>query len=1122
MQTAVDIVVKANTSALTKLDRALKTSNNTLDKFSGSISKKLEAGFARGGVAAQGFARKVNSALARAEQSVVKFQGKLKGLSGALTAAGAGIALKNTIGGAADFAQIEIRLKALSKEYSEFGKIQKIVAQNAETFNLSQKDAAQSFAQTYARLRPLGVELNEIQSVYKGFNAVAIATGTSAQTASEAFFQLSQAIGSNSLQGDELVSILERVPGVAKLIADDIGVTVGELKKLGSEGKITSDILIKSISKGFDLNRDKIEEILKLSPAQQFQKFNNSLSDLSNTIGTELLPVVTPMVQALTGALEIFGRLPGPAKTASAAIFGLAGAVTVLSGALNTFGITLTKSGMLKFLALGGKVALVAAPFAAVAIAMEDAAKAKKKLDDALNSDSLEEVEGELKRVRTAQEEFRAALEKVKNTDYYKGQIEDVNRLERELEEASLQADELARRRQLIIDLKINVPYPNFDQMGPGFSAELTKELAALGYDYTPGEEVKPLKKKKSGIDKVTSYAKGKSDDLFRHQQDLDDARYDHKMELERLLYEQQRENQQRLNRLAELALPVAARSQFSILAALENDIAAVEAKGRELENKVKASERNLEQAKTSAAAARAMGMPVTTSGGRYIEGGYGPKGPNHYGAHFDIKRLDGAFFNRSALDRYVRVNGMPLSSGYTVPGPTGGSFGAMRDGGTRVHNAWDYAFGGGTALTLHNGAKFTSSSRGSYGDNTVLMTPEGDFYRIIHGTFEPGTGAANQLSGADMSAALGGGGVGVAEAQLEADKAKRDMFNKDKEIADAFLIRQAEFVDSFKGQTEAIQGQTEVLQLRNRLQLEGVRSEVIDGEVKKLEANRMIENSTLSLNKALEMKIITQDQYNKLLEQTNALAGENVKAIEDQTAATIAANDALKVKQQAEQLAGKISSEITGALGDVIKGTKSVEEAFSEMLTNIGNMFIDMAMQILQSAITKQLVGLFSGLLGGGFSGGGIAPSMNSGLPLNGFADGGYVTSPQIAQIGEGGQPEYVIPASEMNGAMKRWNAGQRGDAVINGPEPMADGSEGGGYSAPVTSTFKLETTVINGVEYATVDQVREMGRAASAAKRVQSLAKPGHIGRRQRQSFGEACNWSLILLTAILLTAR
>ena len=47
-------------------------------------------------------------------------------------------------------------------------------------------------------------------------------------------------------------------------------------------------------------------------------------------------------------------------------------------------------------------------------------------------------------------------------------------------------------------------------------------------------------------------------------------------------------------------------------------------------------------------------------------------------------------------------------------------------------------------------------------------------------------------------------------------------------------------------------------------------------------------------------------------------------------------------------------------------------------------------------------------------------------------FAEGGYVSGPTQAVVGEGGEPEYIIPASKMDGAMQRYSAGMRGSSMI------------------------------------------------------------------------------------------
>ena len=68
-------------------------------------------------------------------------------------------------------------------------------------------------------------------------------SGTGAQAATAAMYQLTQAMASGKLQGDELHSVLEQAPMVAQAIAKYMNVSLGELKKLGADGKITADII---------------------------------------------------------------------------------------------------------------------------------------------------------------------------------------------------------------------------------------------------------------------------------------------------------------------------------------------------------------------------------------------------------------------------------------------------------------------------------------------------------------------------------------------------------------------------------------------------------------------------------------------------------------------------------------------------------------------------------------------------------------------------------------------------------------------------------------------------------------------------------------------------------------
>lgn len=106
-------------------------------------------------------------------------------------------------------------------------------------------------ATLYARLTratgDLAVSQDQVIEATRLINQAFVAGGASAQEQASAVLQLSQALQSGVLQGDELRSLRETSPILLQAIAKEFGVAQGALKKLGAEGKLTSDRIFKSI-----------------------------------------------------------------------------------------------------------------------------------------------------------------------------------------------------------------------------------------------------------------------------------------------------------------------------------------------------------------------------------------------------------------------------------------------------------------------------------------------------------------------------------------------------------------------------------------------------------------------------------------------------------------------------------------------------------------------------------------------------------------------------------------------------------------------------------------------------------------------------------------------------------
>jgi len=466
-------------SAVAQLNRA-SAATNKLDNAVRNMNGRLRDSRTR-------FAASGNAAKQASSQ--------FNNLKQAIAGIGLAALAKQVLGNAAQFEQLQLRIKTLSQEYGEFERIQSFITKSSKQFGQSQAEAAQGIADVYARLRPLGIELSDIETVYKGFTATAIASGTSAAAASGAFLQLSQALGSGRLQGDEFRSIAEQVPGILQLVSKEMGVTVGELKKLGSDGKITSDILINALAKGFELNKGKIDEILQNSPAQKFKDFQNAVSELSNAVGSELLPVVTPLVAKATELLKAFGDLPEPIKTVGVVSAGAAVSVGLLSSAFGALGISVSglAGGLLSKAALGlatlgggattvatgwtvagaaitkttvaVKAATVSMGLFAAAIptalvvglglAFREAADKKREFDEALRSQEPEVLDTKINELTNSHKELTAALATLQATPWYRGQAGDIADIQQRIDALDKQIDQATRRRELIVGLRV-------------------------------------------------------------------------------------------------------------------------------------------------------------------------------------------------------------------------------------------------------------------------------------------------------------------------------------------------------------------------------------------------------------------------------------------------------------------------------------------------------------------------------------------------------------------------------------------------------------------------------------------------------------------------------------------
>jgi hypothetical protein len=206
--------------------------------------------------------------------------------------------------------------------------------------------------------------------------------------------------------------------------------------------------------------------------------------------------------------------------------------------------------------------------------------------------------------------------------------------------------------------------------------------------------------------------------------------------------------------------------------------------------------------------------------------------------------------------------------------------------------------------------------------------------------------------------------------------------------------------------------------------------------------------------------------------------------------------NELVDLENQVIAGAAAIGDAFAQSFKGLVSGAMTGQEALAAFFKNVGDHFMDMASKmiakLIEIYILETIVGFITGAAGGGASGGpatapAFAPpavaAQGAYWPggFEAFANGGMVTRPTMGLVGEGGEPEYIIPASKMRGAMSRYSAGARGSSVIPGNGDQT-GSENNGNAAtmqPIDVRYSIER--INNVDYVTADQFqRGMAQAA------------------------------------------
>lgn len=204
-----------------------------------------------GAIDVETYERKVEQLNSELEQTDGKASAAAGGLGkiGSVLAGFASLSFAKSMLDTADAMQsINAQVRQVVSSESEYLAIQRQLLDVANNTRASLESTANLYVSTSRALKDYGYTQQEILTFTEATNNAMAIGGVQAQQQAAALMQLSQALGSGVLQGDEFKSISEAAPILLDTIAEYMGKSRAEIKKLGSEGQLTADVIFKAIS----------------------------------------------------------------------------------------------------------------------------------------------------------------------------------------------------------------------------------------------------------------------------------------------------------------------------------------------------------------------------------------------------------------------------------------------------------------------------------------------------------------------------------------------------------------------------------------------------------------------------------------------------------------------------------------------------------------------------------------------------------------------------------------------------------------------------------------------------------------------------------------------------------
>lgn len=200
---------------------------------------------------------------------------------------GAVLGAKQIIGLSDEITQTTARLNMINDGLQTTEQLQNMIFQSAQRSRASYADTADIVAKLGLRAGDAFASNAETIAFAENLNKMFVVAGASQQEMASASLQLTQALGSGVLRGEELNAVFEAAPNIIQTIADYLDVPIGQIRDMAAEGQITADIVKNAVLSA-------TEEI-----NQQFESMPMTFAQIWTMIKNEALMAFQPVLQRM-------------------------------------------------------------------------------------------------------------------------------------------------------------------------------------------------------------------------------------------------------------------------------------------------------------------------------------------------------------------------------------------------------------------------------------------------------------------------------------------------------------------------------------------------------------------------------------------------------------------------------------------------------------------------------------------------------------------------------------------------------------------------------------------------------------------------------------------------------